>query len=571
MKASDLIVQVLWENGVTHVYEMVGGMITHIIDSIARDGRICLVSMHHEQGAAFAAEGHARMKGTPFVAMATSGPGATNLLTGIGSCYFDSIPAVFITGQVNRHELKGQSAVRQLGFQETDIVAMAKPVTKAIFQILDPKELQSKLQEAFQIAREGRPGPVLVDIPMDVQRVELEWLPLGASEMVNSSLPVNDVTSILAALRGAKRPMLLLGGGIRSGQAKEALDAFLTKVKVPACYSLMGIDSLHSTHPLRVGLIGSYGNRWANHAMGISDCLLVLGSRLDIRQTGADIASFRGNKTIIQVDCDPSETNNRIKGCFAVHMQIKDFLLSTVEAIGRDLIDAPNVWMQEIDSLKELYPDTAELDMYSGINPNRLMHELACRSTRAAAVITDIGQHQMWAAQSFDLAYGQRFLTSGGMGSMGFSLPAAIGACYGANLAPVVVVAGDGGFQCNIQELETIRRNSLPIKMVVIDNGCLGMVRQFQESYFDSRFQSTKDGYSAPRFDLVAQAYEIPGKIAETESTLSEALDWLWSTKGPALLTVRVNDATNVYPKLAYGRPFTEMEPQAKPVDMEST
>ena len=571
MKASDLITRILVDQGVTHVYEMVGGMITHILDSMAIDGRITIVSMHHEQAAAFAAEGHSRMAGKPLVAMATSGPGATNLLTGIGSCFFDSIPAVFITGQVNRHEMKGSLGVRQLGFQETDIVAMARPVTKLSIQVLKPEDLQSTLELAFRLAQEGRPGPVLVDIPMDIQRADLEWIPNQVTEVTVPALDTSLTKDLLDSLELAQRPIILLGGGIRSGNAKAALDLFLEKIQIPICLSLMGVDAVHASHPLRVGLIGSYGNRWANHALGTSDCLLVLGSRLDIRQTGADTASFRGDKKIFHVDCDAAEMNNRIKDCFTFDIELQAFLHQVTNICGTRIIRTSEKWFSTIDGLKAQYPENLELAEYPGINPNHLMHEISSKSSAASAVVTDVGQHQMWAAQSWDVAIGQRFLTSGGMGSMGFSVPAAIGASFAANRSPVVVIAGDGGFQCNIQELETIRRNSLPIKMIILDNGCHGMVRQFQESYFDSRFQSTVEGYSAPAFEKVANAYAIPSLRIAANQDLSQAMDWLWKAEGPALLSIAIDGSTNVYPKLAFGRQFTEMEPQAKPLDMEGT
>lgn len=571
MKASDLIAKVLETQGVTHVYEMVGGMITHILDSLASNGNISIISMHHEQGAAFAAEGHARMTGKPLVAMATSGPGATNLLTGVGSCFFDSVPAVFITGQVNRHEMKGTLAIRQLGFQETDIVEMARPITKAAFQVLEPSALQSVLEDAFRIAQEGRPGPVLVDIPMDIQRAEIPWNETKETVSVPIEFLDTDVLEVLDALRSAQRPMILVGGGVRSGRAKAEFEAFLNLAKIPVAYSLMGVDCVSADSELRVGLIGSYGNRWANHAIGTCDCLLVLGSRLDIRQTGSDVGSFRGEKRIYHVDCERAEINNRVKDCTALVGQVNNFLRRCVALLDGCEIATRSDWMAAISDLKARYPDTEELAGYAGINPNGFCHELARSSRDAVAVVTDVGQHQMWSAQSYDLMVGQRFLTSGGMGSMGFALPAAIGASFAGGKAPVVMIAGDGGFQCNIQELETVRRNNLPLKMVVLDNGCHGMVRQFQESYFGSRFQSTKNGYSAPRFDAIAEAYGIRALRIESQSAVGEALEWLWSDAGPSLLVVEIGEGTNVYPKLAFGRPFTEMEPDAKPLDMEGT
>jgi acetolactate synthase-1/2/3 large subunit len=504
--------------------------------------------------------------------MATSGPGATNLLTGIGSCYFDSSPAVFITGQVNRHEQKGERGVRQLGFQETDIVSMAKPITKAAWLVNDPAELPELLERAFDLAVSGRPGPVLLDVPMDVQRVDLPFddvRPRAASEVAAGEFSTTD---LLEAMNRAERPLILAGGGIRSGRVSELLREFATQTNVPVVHSLMGVDALSSDNPLRVGMIGSYGNRWANIAMARADMLVVLGSRLDVRQTGSEAASFRAGRTIYHVDCERGEVNNRVTGCTEVIAELRTFLeQAIVDARGREFA-AHSEWLNELRDLRVQWSDTNELPGIKGINPNEFMHQLSAQATEAAAFVVDVGQHQMWAAQSLDLAPHQRFLTSGGMGSMGFALPAAIGAAFVSDGRPVVVVAGDGGFQSNIQELQTIVRNQLPVKMVIINNLCHGMVRQFQEAYFEQRYQSTLWGYSAPDFSKVAEAYGIAARTVSDPADVGAALEELWRNPSqPGLLQVMVDTYTNAYPKIAFGRPITEMEPFATPIGMEST
>jgi acetolactate synthase-1/2/3 large subunit len=334
----------------------------------------------------------------------------------------------------------------------------------------------------------------------------------------------------------------------------------------------MGVDAVPYQDPLRAGMIGSYGNRWANIALGNSDLLLVLGSRLDVRQTGSETASFKGDRQIFHVDCEPGEMNNRVIGCRSCVAELRDFLRCGIEAAGGRHFRERGAWLGEIDLLKRQWPDTRELDCFDGINPNVFMHTLSAVSGEAAAYIADVGQHQMWAAQSLEIGPDQRFLTSGGMGSMGFGLPAAIGAALSVAPKPVVVVAGDGGFQANIQELQTIVRNELAVKIVVIDNGCHGMVRQFQESYFDSRYQSTLWGYSAPDFAKVAAAYGLDARAVRAPDEVEDAVRWLWRDPAkPALLQVMVDKMTNVYPKLAFGRPITEMEPFSKPLAMEGT
>ncbi len=577
MKASDYISKFLEERGVKYAFELTGGMITHILDSFNRRGKIVPISMHHEQGAAFAAEAMGRMSGLPGIALATSGPGATNLLTGIGSCYFDSSPAVFITGQVNRHEQKGTREVRQLGFQETDIISMALPITKAAWQVKTPEELPGVLAKAFALAMEGRPGPVLVDIPMDIQRADLDesladknGAPLPPA--VEADLDENLWASLFQEMNKAKRPLILVGGGIQSGRAGAEFREFVELVGVPVVNSLMAVDALPHDHPLRVGMIGSYGNRWANLAIGTCDFMLVLGSRLDVRQTGSETKAFKGDKPIYHVDCEPSEINNRVPGCVAILSTLKRFLDQAIVAAKKESFSDRALWIQEIARSKSQWPDEDELAGIAGINPNRFMHALSRASLEATAYVVDVGQHQMWAGQSIEISKRQRFLTSGGMGSMGFSLPAAIGAAFANPGKPVVLVAGDGSFQCNIQELQTVFRNQLPLKLIIINNQCHGMVRQFQESYFDKRYQSTLWGYSAPDFSKVAEAYGIPGRRISTEAEVTEALAWLWKDSSkPALLEVMVDTYANAYPKIAFGHPITEMEPFVKPLEMEGT
>jgi len=532
--------------------------------------------MHHEQGAAFAAEGYGRMTGLPGVAMATSGPGATNLLTPVGSCYFDSVPAVFITGQVNRHEQKGSKAIRQLGFQETDIVSMAKPITKAAWLVNDPQDLPRLLEEAFNLAVSGRPGPVLVDIPMDVQRAEitdLSRLHESLADVPVTVTPAGECTAfcdaLLRDLAAAKRPLILAGGGINSGRVLGEFQALAEAMQIPVVNSLLAVEALPATHPLRAGLIGSYGNRWSNIALSESDFLLVLGSRLDVRQTGADTAAFKGQRMVYHVDCSPGELNNRVSGCTTLTSGLHPFL----DALRAKISTPQNkpAWLARILELKAQWPDTKELAGVEGINPNQFLHHLSEMSAAASAFVVDVGQHQMWAAQSLDLGEGQRFLTSGGMGAMGFALPTAIGASF-ATGKPVVMVAGDGGFQLNIQELQTIARNELPVKMIVLNNGCHGMVRQFQDSYFKGRVQSTVWGYSAPSFVKVAQAYGIQAAQVSASDKVDEALAACWSDpSAPFLLEVMVAQTANAYPKMAFGRPISEMEPFAKPLDMEGT
>lgn len=572
MIVSDFIADFLYRQGVTHVYEVIGGMITRLVDSVHRQGKIKLISVHHEQAAAFAADAMGRLTGIPGVAMATSGPGAANLLTGIGSCYFDSVPAVFITGQVNRREQKGNRRVRQLGFQEMNIIEMAKPITKAAWQINDSDQIPHVMQQAFFLATSGRPGPVLLDIPMDVQGTEIKAAtPISRKVEPIPAPPSKLFEDLLSDLSAAQRPMILVGGGIRSANAVHLLRQFVEILQIPVVNSLLAVDVLPYQHPLRIGLLGTYGNRWANLAIGRTDLLLVLGSRLDIRQTGSDVASFKADRVIYHVDIEESEINNRVTGCKPLISNLYSFLTTLVGLASKGHWTERRDWISEIQDLCKKWPDTHEIHNVSGINPNIFMHALSEYSKQASVYAVDVGNHQMWAAQSLELEGSQRFLTSAGMGAMGFALPAAVGACF-ATSKPVVMIAGDGGMQLNIQELETIFHHKLPIKIVILNNKSLGMVRQFQQSYFGQRYPSTYWGYSAPDFADVATAFKIESQTVADYQSLPLAFEKMWEhPQAPFLLQVLVDFSTNVYPKIAFGLPMTEMEPFANPLEMEGT
>lgn len=566
MKVTTYIAQFLKEKGIDTVFELQGGMITRIIDALHHEGGIKIVSMHHEQAAAMAADAYGRITNKPGIALATSGPGATNLLTGIGNCYFDSVPAIFITGQVNLNEQKGERPTRQLGFQETDIVSMAKPITKKAYAVKTVEEIPSIFEEAYRIATSGRQGPVLIDIPMNIQNQEIDSIDVISP----NSITEEDTTihylffqNYLNALKSSKRPLILIGRGIRSSGTVELFLKFLEKHQIPVVTSLLGFDVLPYGHPQRIGFIGTYGNRWANYALGSCDLLLVLGSRLDLRQTGSDIASFQNGKQIYHIDIEQAELNNRITNCSTLQSDLSDFF-GQIENLDSDN-QTPTEWLNEIEEKKQVRLDTNELENISGINPNIFIHQLSQASQQAKAFTADVGNNQMWSSQSLELNEGQLFLTSGGMGAMGYSLPAAIGASITLGNAPIVCIAGDGGFQINIQELQTIRRNNLPIKIVILNNHCLGMIRQFQDSYFDSCYQSTVWGYNAPDFTKVALAYGIESFSISKPEDIETGLANLWENPTqPFLLEVSMDIHTNVFPKMMFGNPITMMEPEIK-------
>lgn len=576
MKVSEYIAKFLFTNKVEFVFELSGGMITHLLDAIHLENKIKIITMHHEQGASFAVDGFSRCSSSGIgVAMATSGPGATNLLTGIGSCYFDSVPSLFITGQVNQKEQKGDKKIRQLGFQETDIIKMAEPITKKCYKVTSAQDIPQILNEAFNVILSGRPGPVLIDIPMNIQSQDIDVnendIQLVLKEETHHDLSKSFWDEFYSDVKKSTKPLLLAGRGAVISNSKSILESWSRKIDTPIVSSLLGIGVIDSENELNAGMIGTYGNRWSNMAIGQSDLLIVLGSRLDIRQTGADIDSFMSNKKIYHIDIDVHEINNRLKDCTAVNIDVLDFLNQAFKAIPEEDSFNKTDWKNTIRKLKSEWPDTEELRDIIGINPNRFLKKLSSESIKTSVYTADVGSHQMWAAQSLRLFRDQVFITSGGMGAMGFSLPAAIGA-YLATNKPVISISGDGGFQLNIQELQTIVRLNLPIKIVILNNQSLGMIRQFQDSYFDGRHQSTVWGYSAPDFEKIANAYGIDTFSIQDENEVELGIQKLWADETkPFLLQVSIDAKTNVYPKIAFGRPISDMEPFVKAIEMEGT
>lgn len=587
MKVSDFIAKYLENRGVTHCYELVGGMITHLLDSISNKTEINIISCHHEQTAGFAAEGHARITGIPGVALATSGPGATNLLTAIASCYFDSTPAVFITGQVNTHEKTRNKSLRQLGFQETNIIEMSKPITKRSYEIDSADEIPEIIHEAFNYSLSGRKGPCLVDIPMNIQSEQIgiqkvnQFL-IKASNYVNEKddtnlFDKNYLQNLLKEIKLSLKPLVLMGGGCTSFENRKSAIEIAKLLKLPIVFSLMAVDLLPAENNLRVGFIGSYGNRWANKALGEADLLIVMGSRLDIRQTGSDVKSFCEGKKIFQFDIDKTEVGVRIK-------PERSFItsISSLESALKNLykekpflklkVSEHDLWRNHIKTLKDKFPTEKEyLAKLNKINPISFLNNLSKAINKPSIYVTDVGQHQMWAAQTLQFGEGDRFITSGGLGAMGFGLPAAVGCAFASNKKNVYVISGDGSFQLNIQELETLKRNKLNIKIILFNNSCHGMVRQFQESYFQDNLQSTVFGYSAPSFSKIAKAYGLNSLNLKNKEFEKEAIEWLLMSNGPSLLEVEISKSSKVYPKLAFGRKFGEMEPDVDPISMEST
>jgi acetolactate synthase-1/2/3 large subunit len=538
------------EKNTPAVFQLSGGMIAFMIDAIGRLGRTPIINTRHEQAAGFAAEGSARISRIPGFAMGTSGPGATNLLTPIASSYFDSIPVVYITGQVNQKELRTNPAQRQNGFQELDICEMAKSITKKVYKPQTATEALAALGEGWLLCQEGRQGPVLIDIPINLQQEIIEYdFPPSPSVAKKSELPDEELLEFKKILVAAKHPLLLIGGGVRLSNATELLSEFINKTGIPYVSTLLGLDSISHTNDKYLGFIGSYGNRWSNSAVLQSDLLIAIGSRLDVRQTGNNIPKFITGKKIVRVDIDEHELSGRISSDLAIKSDAADFLRAamridyTIDSVG---------YVAGILEIKKNHPQELEQQPNLTLNPSTVMEHLGELFCESSGFIIDVGQHQMWAAQSISLRDGQRFLTSGGLGAMGFAIPASIGAAV-ANRSRWVSISGDGCLQLSSAELQTIIQYNLPITVCVINNGQHGMVAQFQEENMDGRLTGTREGFSNPNFQELAAAYGFK-RIAKisTLAELGELKSWVKdSNDDPIFLEFVVDPEAKALPKMS--------------------
>lgn len=566
MKATDALTKFLISHQVNTCFELVGGMITHLLDSLAESGEFKIVSMHHEQSAAFAAEGVARhAKGKLMaVAMGTSGPGATNLVTGIGSCWFDSVPCLFITGQVNTHELRGSRAVRQQGFQELDIVEVAQSLTKYAVRVDHAEDLLEELHKALSIAFSGRQGPVLIDIPNDVQRADIpdaiveKWL--GASLQIDKGpeMAADDKSRLEALCKTARRPLIYIGGGARWADAMDPWLAVADQLNIPYVSTLLGHERVVARKNY-FNMVGSYGNREANWAVQHCDLLIVVGARMDVRQTGANLGDFARNAKVVQIDLDPAQLNNRVTAALSIHASAQDFFEKFhLSEMTFPLLDKD--WVTELSVRRE----RADENEYSDweISPSELFKKLN-RILAGIPVdfVCDVGNHQMWAAQNLRLSSGQAVHYSGGMGAMGFALPAALGIAIESK-KKVVVITGDGSLQINIQELDTLNRLNLDVTVIVMNNAVLAMVKNFQDMYFEGRNQSTKKGYSSPSFVGIARAYDIAAHQVRSAVEMDQILPLIATNTGPLLIEFMMDGATECRPRLAFGSKLDEQFPR---------
>jgi acetolactate synthase-1/2/3 large subunit len=556
MRAVDALMACLKAEGVDVVFGLPGGANLPTYDAFV-DAGIRHILVRHEAGGGHAAEGYAKATGKVGVSFATSGPGATNLMTPITDALMDSVPVVFITGQV-RTDLLGTD-----GFQEADTIGITMPVVKHSFMIQHPQELPRAIHEAFHIARSGRPGPVLVDIPVDLSRADIDYEPVGDLHLPGYQPRVEgnqkQIRQAAKALAAAQRPVIYAGGGVVNANASEELIDFATSDRFPVTCTLMGLGAFPAPHEQWLGMLGMHGTRAANYAMDEADLICAVGARFDDRITGK-LSEFAPRAKFIHIDVDPAEISKNVPAHIPIVGDAKHVLAKLVveyRATGADPARL-NAWWSRIEGWREKYPLGWEDSTDSEIKPQYMIKALFEATGGEAIVTSDVGQHQMWAAQYYDFPAPRRWVNSGGLGTMGFGLPAAMGAAIGCPERLVCCIAGDGSVQMNAQELATCAQNNIPIKVFIMNNGYLGMVRQWQELFWDGRYSHVDMG-QFPDFVKLAEAYGVTGMRFEDKGTLVEDFKRAIATDGPVLVDVRVTREENTYPMIPAGQPARDM------------
>ena len=510
MKVTDYIVERIIEEGVTDIFGYPGGVICHFIDSATKyPEKIDVHINYHEQASAFAACGYAQESGKIGVAFVTSGPGATNLVTGIANAYFDSIPTIFFSGQVDTYSLKGNLPIRQRGFQETDVVSMVRGITKYAVRVDKTEDIKYELEKAIHIAKEGNPGPVLLDIPADVQRAEVDIAALKTFDApISKKLDHHSVDAILECIRTARRPCLLVGNGVKQANCVSQIRELINKLEIPTVFSMPAFDTLPFDNEYNYGFVGANGHRYANFVLGKSDLIVCIGSRMDLKQVGNNREEFATQAKIVRIDIDKDNFSYPVhKNELQIQADIKE-ILPLLLSVSFELMKCTNEWNTICAEIKEkLYGyDDAEYTM--------LLREFGDSIPDNCSITLDVGQNEVWCAQQIRIKTNQNVHMSAGHGAMGYSLPAAIGTFY-ASHRPVVSFNGDGGVQMNIQELQFIVREQIPVHVVVMNNHALGMIRGFQEANFNGNFSQTieGEGYLAPDFSRIAGAYGLQYKM----------------------------------------------------------
>jgi acetolactate synthase-1/2/3 large subunit len=556
ISGSEAIIKCLIAEGVDILYGYPGGAIMPVYDELFKyQGKIHHVLTRHEQCAAHAAQGYARISGKVGVAMATSGPGATNLITGIADAQIDSTPIVCITGQVPSH-LLGSDA-----FQETDIIGISTPVTKWNHQITKAEEIPSVMAKAFYIAKSGRPGPVLIDITKDAQFEEFDFKYEKCNKVRSyNPIPKTDSEAVHEAaklINSAKKPMIVWGQGVILSTAEKDLKAVIEKAGIPSAWTILGASAIPTSHPLNIGMVGMHGNYAPNMLTNECDVLIAIGMRFDDRVTGK-LTTYAKQAKIIHFEIDPAEVNKNVKADIPVLGDAKESLKQLLPLLEEKTYPE---WLQKF---KDLYIIEFEKVIKDDLHPTKdgltmgeVLKEINIQSKGNAAIVSDVGQHQMIACRYAEFTTTRSNITSGGLGTMGFALPAAIGAKMAAPDRDVVAIIGDGGYQMTIQELGTIFQQKVPVKIVVLNNEFLGMVRQWQQLFFDKRYASTE--MTNPDFVAIAKGYYIAAQKVTKREQLKAAVQEMMTTDGPYFLEVSVEKEDNVFPMIPSGASVSDI------------
>jgi len=574
MKLSDYVAQFLADQNIKHVFAITGGASLHLIDSLAKCDGTDYVCTHHEQASAMAADAYARTTGNIGAAIATSGPGGTNLITGICCAWYDSVPVLYITGQVSTFRFKSETGVRQMGFQETDIVPMCDPITKSAVTIMDANRIRYELEKAVWIAQSGRPGPVLVDIPDDLQRADITpddlerfTPPLDQTDTTNPVLK-DHVRTCLEWLCAAKRPMVVLGWGVRLGKAEKEALQFINRLGLPVCPTWATADMLTHVDPLRVGTFGTHGNRHANFAIQNADLILSIGSRLDTHMIGSPFSDFGREAKKIIVDIDASEAHKFPEFGLDIDLTViansKDFLAEALEQSAH--LNKPNIqpWLDQIQTWKSRYPVVQDGYRNSDtLNPYVFVEALSDSAQDGDILFSDTGCAIAWLCQAFEFKKDQRLFHAFNNTPMGYALPGAIGASLAHDKKRVICVAGDGGFMMNLQELSTAQHHELPLKIFVLNNGGYSMIQQTQDQWLDSRYEasSTASGLGFPDFQKLGETFGFRTQTISTNDEAINNLKDLIQSPDPVFCNVVLNSTERVIPQVKFGRPIEDPEP----------
>ena len=548
---AEIVIESLKHHGVDLAFGYPGGTIMPVYDALYRDGFRHILA-RHEQGACHAADGYARATGRTGVVLATSGPGATNLVTGLATAFMDSVPLVAVTGQV------ATASIGTDAFQEADIYGITIPITKYNYLVKDVARLAETFAEAFYLARSGRPGPVLIDIPKDVQLASAEYAPVAQEDIPLLKYTPEpryefaaELDRVAALLREAQRPVLLAGGGAVIAGASEALRQLARRASLPVASTLLGSGVFPRQDPLSLGMVGMHGTRYGNEAIAAADLLISAGARFDDRVTGK-LSEFAKGARIVHIDIDPAEVGKLLPTYLPVIGDLKQVLEGLVAKLELEPPASRREWLGQIEAWKRDYP-LARARSETALKPQFVIETLSELTSGEAVVATGVGQHQMWTALYYEHKHPRHLITSGGLGTMGFCLPAGIGAQLGRPDRLVVVVTGDGSFQMNIQELATAAFYRVPVKVIILNNGFLGMVRQWQELFFGGRYAATDLEAGNPDFVMVARGFGVEAMRVDRPEQVRPALEKAFAHPGPVVVDCRVEKEENVYPMIPSG------------------